>query len=212
MHRGLRVHVEEALRSVHRNVRVPHAGGEKEGLGVLAAQKFFGEVYGLLIAVLVFWSFKHAPVEFTGKILEAIVGMALGSGNAFVPGIPVCTSIPGIVELLKLEFVPLIGRVVAGNVVEDLPCPGHMVAVAAEVLGHGGDIGVAGAQVLVVVVDATGGGPEAAHNGRAGRVAEWSCTVGIGEQYATPGELVDVGRLDAGITAKAAHPVVEIVY
>ena len=114
-----RVHVEVLLRGVHRDVRMPEADSEKEGFLLGFCQEVQAEVDRALVSVFALFGGDDTPIELSLEIIEAVEGMALGGGDTFVPGIPIGAAIPGIVEDLELEGVPLIGGIVAGGVMED---------------------------------------------------------------------------------------------
>ena len=60
-------------------------------------------------------------------------------------------------------------------------------------------------------VNSRGGRPKSVHDAGARWIADRRMAVRVGEQDATLGEAIDVRCLRVGVSAKAAHPIVEVV-
>src|SRR5439155_3955556 len=95
-------------------------------------------------------------------------------------------------------------------VVEDLARPDRRVALRAEMLGKGDDVGQVLPEVRGVLLDARRVGPPAGHEGRSARVAERILAVGAVEPDPSRRQAVDVRRPDERM-AIAADAIVEIV-
>jgi hypothetical protein len=103
------------------------------------------------------------------------------------------------------------GADVAGHaVVIDLADAAGPVAVVAEELREGDDVGQGGAEVFGEVIDAGGVRREAGQQGGAGGAAEGELGVGAVEADAGAGDAVDVRRFDEGM-AVATEAGVEVV-
>lgn len=166
------------------------------------------------VVVVGFLEGEHAPIGFAGVEFDPGVGELLGLSLLFGPGVEcgAMTEPTVVIEMIALEVVPLIGRIVAGRVMVDLARADGVVSMLPEMNGNGAQVGEIGLPPLLIVVESGGGGEEAAQDRGPAGAAYRRCTVGVGKGGAAGGESIEVGSMHlARAPAQKADPVVEIV-
>jgi len=180
------------------DVREEESGGEEEGALGLGIEFLDGPLGDFEVALVFVFVRKKAPVNeghFTGGVDEFL----LGEGGTGGPG----------AEVLELAVLALATVVSVVN----FTCGVGGVAILLEVLGQGSEFCEFGkvTEPGGESVDAGGVGAQAHHEAGAGGIAQRRLAVGIGEQGAAGGELVDVRGERVRVSAKATDPVVLII-
>ena len=175
-------------------------------------QELLGKLHRFLVAILVIRLFQHAPFKLTRETLQAIVRMSLGCRNLLVPGIPVGAPVPRVIELLQLEFVPLIGRIEPGHMMQNLARTRHVVAILFEICRNRIHARQRGTPVLVVVINPRGGRAHAREQRRPRRIAQRGRAVRIGKQNSPFRQAINIRRTHSRVALQATDPVVHIVH
>src|SRR6476659_2994427 len=89
---------------------------------------------------------------------------------------------------------------------------GGVVAVLFEVPGQADHPRQIGSPVLLIVIDACGGGTQAGEQSHTRRITQRRSAMRVAEKNSAFGERIDVRCPDSGIAAQASDPIVHVVY